>query len=373
MKKLTKTKIIISSTAGVVLVIMVAFLNFTINLEKIQYYNLPSLNFFLLVHVGEGGNDDCSFENVDILSNPFQMSRYENCRDSLIGLSEAVRFAGFKATFQFHGGMLKLLHEDKNFSFYEHIISLGHEIGLHHHSECLLSVDEGCEEQPDSIDWGKIGPLDARRQVETTVMESLIRFKSLYNMSIGLGIPTTNYCGWGSIGTIREEYNVSKKLFTSTLEDNGYQVITSSGEFSIDLKNNECEIEYNDDQIINIHPYRIASTDMVYVDSHASLWGGENYNQDKEIDALGKVFKCIQSRTREDEYRGQIFTWGMGTHLHNVMEGNGVADVVEQLSDLQSAIKVKSWSTKVNVQHKTLSEIYHQTGDLSDYEFTLLP
>ena len=96
------------------------------------------LNFFLLVHTGEGsGSDDCAFEDVDITAGE-NLRRYITCRNTLEELALSLNLIGMKAVFQFHGGFFQHLIEDDSFSFDDHILDFGHEVGIHHHTQCLI-------------------------------------------------------------------------------------------------------------------------------------------------------------------------------------------------------------------------------------------
>ena len=383
-----KRKFNIIYISSVLLLIGVLYFNARIIDPTRKLNRLVELNYFILVHTGEGsGDDDCTFENVNISD---EEARYNICKQALVDLAVELHNAGMKAVFQFHGGFFELLNADDDFSFNNDIINFGHEIGMHHHTECLKEVDpDNCSSDNPIHTWAKIGELNASEQDVVTTEQSMTRFSSIHGLLVGEGFQPISYCGWGSVSNLKDEASdPSSNLFSYLLENEGVFAVTSTGEVPINWEAINSQDELNcgfpyattpSNQYVNVHPVRFGESNLFYFDSPAFKFGDRATDADAEKSILNKVFDCVAYRANSPGYKDQIFTWSATTHLHNVIDGDieggiygGVDKAISDLTTLKNHMQLKTIrEKKVIVKYRTLEEIMALMENYSDYEFDL--
>ena len=347
-----KIKLKFFYSASVILLVAAFYFNARIVNTPLNLNHLIELNYFILVHTGEGsGGDDCTFENVNF-SEPGELGRYVVCKQALVNLAHELHNVGMKAVFQFHGGFFELLIDDYDFSFNNDLINYGHEIGIHHHTECLKEVDpDNCTSSNSIHTWAKIGESNASEQEAVTTEESITRFNSLYGLLEEEGFQPISYCGWGSVSNLKDEArNLSSEMFTNLLENEGIFAVTSTGEVpinwgAINIRDElNCGFPYTTtptSQYINVHPVRFGESNLFYFDSPAFKFGDLATDAQAERSILNKVFDCVEYRASSPGYNDQIFTWSATTHLHNVIDG-GVEKAISDLKTLKNYMQLKT-------------------------------
>ncbi|MBT3224292.1 MAG: hypothetical protein HN348_34930, partial [Proteobacteria bacterium] len=219
---------------------------------------------------------NCKLENFDITLDRTDKAydhrlrlRYENCRDGLKKVLEGLETLDVKATVQFHGGFLEnlMLDEvtDQNWSFADDLVGRGHEIALHHHSECELSTADssvcqdvaflGLDTSAHGTAWGKAQPSPGDDKTPQTQAVADTRIDSLMlvvNYGKGLtggyfaenDVDITSLCGWG-LGYRLHDDMVTAEAINGSLEeqpqftkfrDLGIPLVTTGNEFPIDIE-----------------------------------------------------------------------------------------------------------------------------------------
>lgn len=359
----------------------------------------------LVIHAGEGGDSKCSFENFQSFSID-EIQRYQYCRDGLIEVAQELAKLGIKASFQFHGAFLELLLQDEEkrggFHLKNHLIDLGHEIGIHHHSQCrevLDSRQDYCKTKFSLESWGTVTDV-TQKSVEllanshflvvTEAQDGLGEFKGTNSLATDSGIIVHSYCGHHVTDQINKDLAASEVTMVDFILSKGVTVLTSSNEFDISWNTSESSCHngsstVDDDKFKQLpHPLKLPGTsgELYYYDVRGSLIGDPSYDLESDKEFIKRHFDCIQQRLANSSYHGEVLYIGNTTHLHNMLndeDGNGTWDGVDHMKSFLLYVQelVEANENLSYVEFTTLSTldaVRKSSMDLgANYSFDITP
>jgi len=319
-------------------------------------------------------NKSCKLENFDLTLDrtddaydPRLAIRYEMCRDGLIDVLDGLGTIGVPAVVQFHGGFLQnLAHEDAHggpFDFASHLVGNGHQLGLHHHTECELSTSAHCSDEEGlgaarssfGTGWGlsgdrpddktepdEQGESDTRLDSLLLVLDEIETWGGYFSAA---GATPGPLCGWGTSHRLKEDLRFvdgtplppEDQPQFSALATAEISILTTGNEFPTTIEHacfDGSSGGATDMYRAFVHPIQLSS-ELVFYNSPSPKFG-QTGNEDptapgsQQRDRFEEVLDCMNARVAHADdpstdivrYTGQRFIWGGTAHLHNMIEAD---------------------------------------------------
>jgi hypothetical protein len=316
------------------------------------------LNLMLEMHSGEGDDPlaDCLMSGKDTLTTV----KYTTCRDGQRQIDEAL--AGgklhtprgeaiqFPMIVEFHPRFLDMLATDEEsgagkWSFKSAMTELGHQMGVHNHTECHTGA-EGGESCKNAIQkWGdafdspaqKKSPSADQWEVRVATYDLL---DTLHPATLGL-LDIHQISVWGTDFL----YSKDPDLVIARQLESGYSILTGHA-MVVSTYDAATAPECAAAEALSgssgalVHPRTLKDSkgqqSLVYYDNRPALFGEPDFKPDDLIADFERALKCLRAERDPD----QAYLFVMATHLHNILAGTSALFGFSGIEDLQSFLTV---------------------------------
>ncbi|GEM_PF-6702098 len=306
----------------------------------------PELHVLIIVHTGE---DACAFENQTDTSDP----GFLTCRDDLRAMATGMQALGLHADWQLRPGFLELLRTDTSAERYdpvEELPALGHAFGLHQHAECHVAI-EGCNA---FATWGT-----SAGSTEPSVEVFQIRADSMVHNAEEGALSWSSFNIWGSAYRLNGELPTGDMTSLDLLLERGLDRLPTA-DLQRAVWGSACHdgLRVDDDDTWRSasEPVWLTGSSggrLAFFDLATTKFGDATYDATRTHAGLVENIRCAGERVADPEasgWKGEAFQYVALTHLHNLVEVDGLGD----LAALQGLAETEAAKHGLSVVYSTM-------------------